>query len=69
MEASKSPSKIYSWEIDDSEENVAVSTKCKVCHVDFKQSTIKSTSVTSHHAKQSIQMKKLEFIKNGPETR
>ena len=40
MEASKSPSKIYSWEIDDSEENVAVSTKCKVCHVDFKQSTI-----------------------------
>ena len=40
METSKSPSKIYSWEIDDSEENVAVSTKCKVCHVDFEQSTI-----------------------------
>ena len=40
MEASKNPSKICSWEIDDSEENVSVSTKCKVCHVDFKQSTI-----------------------------
>ena len=40
MEASKNPSKICSWEIDDSEENVSVSTKCKVCHVDFEQSTI-----------------------------
>ena len=40
MEASKNPSRICSWEIDDSEENVSVSTKCKVCHVDFEQSTI-----------------------------
>ena len=31
--------KLDSWE-DDSEPNVVVSTDCKVCYVDFKQSTI-----------------------------